>query len=130
MEIQEEIVGELARAEESGFGVLEEVAKYYLARAKLTSKVIKYPYMKDYQQALLEIDEKEYINLKVIFLDLRNNYAILVCGWRGKKVVVGAKGEAKDFNQCLFLSTQYDLLTKNIEKIRNPRSNQHMQTMY
>jgi len=37
--IQEETVSELSRAEDSGFAVLESMAKYYVMRAKLVSRV-------------------------------------------------------------------------------------------
>jgi proteasome activator pa28 beta subunit len=47
--MQEEMVGELGRAEEQSFMVLEAYTKYYATRAKLISKVIKYPGIEDYR---------------------------------------------------------------------------------
>jgi proteasome activator subunit 3 (PA28 gamma) len=99
--IQEETVSELGRAEDSGFAVLENMTKYYITRAKLISKVLKYPGVADYRQSVVELDEKEYINLKLCCLDLRNNYAIL-----------------------------YDMITKNLEKIRTPRSSNHLSSLF
>jgi len=89
--IQEETVNELSRAEDSGFAVLESMTKYYVTRAKLVSKVIKYPQVQDYRQSITEIDEKEFINLRMCCMDLRNNYALL-----------------------------HDMILKNLEKIKTP----------
>ena len=36
---QEETVGELGRAEDNAFSLLEQMTKYYVSRAKLVSKV-------------------------------------------------------------------------------------------
>eukprot|EP01114_Cavostelium_apophysatum_P019206 TRINITY_DN6125_c0_g1_i1.p1 TRINITY_DN6125_c0_g1~~TRINITY_DN6125_c0_g1_i1.p1 ORF type:complete len:249 (+),score=56.87 TRINITY_DN6125_c0_g1_i1:119-865(+) len=91
--IQEETVSELGRAEDSGFAVLESMTKYFITRAKLVSKVIKYPNVKDYRQSVVELDEKEFINLRLCALDLRNNYAIL-----------------------------HDMIVKNLEKLKQPRT--------
>eukprot|EP00124_Ichthyophonus_hoferi_P000446 Ihof_evm17s16 gene=Ihof_evmTU17s16 len=63
--IQEETVNELSRAEDSGFTVLESITKYFVMRAKLVSKVRKYPGIMDYQISIAELDEKEYINLRL-----------------------------------------------------------------
>jgi len=95
--IQEETVNELTRAEDSGFAVLESMTKYYVTRAKLISKVLKYPSVQDYRQSVVELDEKEFINLRMCCMDLRNNYAIL-----------------------------HDMILKNLEKIKTPRSSNHM----
>jgi len=98
--IQEETVNELSRSEEAGFAVLETMTKYYVTRAKLVSKILKYPDVEDYRRSVLELDEKEYINLRLCLLDLRNNYASL-----------------------------YDMITKNLEKLKTPRSSNHMNNM-
>jgi hypothetical protein len=42
-------------------------------------KVLKYPEIEDYKQSIRELDEKEWINMRLCISDLRNNYAILVC---------------------------------------------------
>lgn len=87
------MVTELARAEETGFLVLENVTKYYHARAKLTTKIEKHPKNVDYKKSVEELDEKQWKHLRICGVDLRNNYAIL-----------------------------YDTVQKNIEKILKPRS--------
>jgi len=99
--IQEETVGELGRAEDSGYALLENLSKYFVARAKLVSKALKYPGIQDYRKSVQELDEKEYVNLKLSCLDLRNNYAIL-----------------------------YDMITKNMDKIRTPRTSSHLNSMF
>eukprot|EP00121_Abeoforma_whisleri_P002313 Awhi_evm1s2070 len=99
--IQEDAVNELARAEDSGFTILESITKYYVSRGKIISKVIKYPQIEDYRQSVVELDEKEYINLRLCCIDLRNNYAIL-----------------------------HDLITKNVEKIKKPRGINQTSSMY
>jgi proteasome activator subunit 3 (PA28 gamma) len=73
------------------------MTKYFVTRAKLVSKVLKYPNIQDYRQSVVEVDEKEFINLRMCCMDLRNNYAIL-----------------------------HDMIMKNLEKIKMPRSSNHM----
>jgi len=99
--IQEETVNELGRAEDSGFSVLENMTKYFITRAKLVSKVLKHRNIYDYQQSIIELDEKEWINLRLCCLDLRNNYAIL-----------------------------HDMIIKNLEKIKTPRSSNHLAAIF
>eukprot|EP01134_Creolimax_fragrantissima_P007585 CFRG7585T1 len=99
--IQEETVNELSRAEDSGFTVLESITKYFVMRAKLASKVLKYPTIMDYRLSVNELDEKEYVNLRLCAQDLRNNYSIL-----------------------------HDMITKNMEKIKKPRSSNSSASMY
>jgi len=99
--IQEDTVNELGRAEDSGFSVLEGMTKYYVTRAKLVSKILKHPNIHDYRQSVLELDEKELINLRLCCLDLRNNFAIL-----------------------------HDMITKNMEKIKTPRNSNHMAAIF
>jgi len=99
--IQEETVSELSRAEDSGFTLLESITKYFVTRAKLVSKILKHPNIEDYSQTVIELDEKEFINLRLCCLDLRNNYAIL-----------------------------HDMIIKNMEKIKKPRSSNHMSSIF
>ncbi|KAL6061948.1 endopeptidase activator [Balamuthia mandrillaris] len=96
--IQEESIQELTRVEDAGYALIESITKYYVTRGKLVSKVLKYPGIMDYRRSVDELDEKEYINLKLSTLDLRNNLAIA-----------------------------YDMLTKNMDKIVKPRTSHHME---
>ena len=54
-----------------------------------------------YQNAVVELDKKEHINIRLSLIEIRNNYAIL-----------------------------YDLIMKNFEKIKNPRSSDHMDRLF
>lgn len=95
--IQEETLGELDRAEETSFGVLESVPKYFLLRAKYISKTIKYPGLTDFQNAVHELDQNQYHSFCSTMRELRNNYSIL-----------------------------HDMISKNWEKITKPRSESTM----
>eukprot|EP00922_Rhytidocystis_sp_ex-Travisia-forbesii_P020188 GHVS01029759.1.p1 GENE.GHVS01029759.1~~GHVS01029759.1.p1 ORF type:complete len:267 (+),score=36.93 GHVS01029759.1:89-889(+) len=97
--IQEDAISELARVEDTAFNLYDCICKYYIGRAKLTTKVLKYPGVQDYQEAVRELDEKEWIHLKIIKVDMRNNYSML-----------------------------YDLLSKNWEKVVKPK-NEHGASM-
>jgi len=99
--IQEDTLNELGRAEDASFASLDSMTKYFVTRAKLVSKCLKYPGVQDYQESIMELDEKEYIDLKLAYKELRNNYAIL-----------------------------YDMITKNLEKIEQPRSTDHRVSLY
>jgi len=98
--IQEETVSELTRSEDASYSLLESMTKYFVARAKLVTKAHKYPGIQDYRQSIRELDQKQYINLKLSCLDIRNNMAIV-----------------------------YDMLLKNLEKILKPRTS-HVQSLY
>lgn len=95
--IQEETLSELGRAEEAAFATLEHGPKYYLMRAKYITKALKYPGIADYRNSIYELDEKEYINMCMTIKELRNNYSIL-----------------------------HDMISKNWDKIRKPRSESSM----
>uniref|UniRef100_A0A8C2MJE8 Proteasome activator PA28 C-terminal domain-containing protein n=1 Tax=Cricetulus griseus TaxID=10029 RepID=A0A8C2MJE8_CRIGR len=79
--IQEETVAELRTVESE----LDQISRYYIRRAKLVSKIAKY------RHPITEIDEKEYISLRLIISELRNQYVTL-----------------------------HDMILKNIEKIKRP----------
>jgi len=64
-------------------------------------KILKYPGIQDFRQAVKELDEKQYIQTALVAGDLRNSYMVL-----------------------------YDLITKNFDKLYNPRNNDNMSVMY
>ncbi|XP_069763396.1 proteasome activator complex subunit 3 isoform X1 [Narcine bancroftii] len=72
--IQEETVAELRTVESEAASYLDQISRYYITRAKLVSKVAKYPHVEDYRRTVSEIDEKEYISLRLIVSELRNQY--------------------------------------------------------
>ncbi|KAF7339270.1 Proteasome activator pa28 REG alpha/beta subunit [Mycena sanguinolenta] len=94
VQIQEEVIAELQRSQDSAFNLRDGARNDYLARAKICSKLIKYPNVEDYTLALQEHDDHQFYLARQHLNDLRNIYAVLT-----------------------------DLIHKNIAKIRAPRGN-------
>jgi len=94
VQIQEEVLTELHRSQESAYNLRDAARLDHVNRAKLCSKIIKYPHIEDYALALKEHDEKQFYVARQNLYDLRNVYAIL-----------------------------NDILHKNMAKIRSPKGN-------
>ncbi|KIJ21952.1 hypothetical protein PAXINDRAFT_159937 [Paxillus involutus ATCC 200175] len=94
VQIQEEVLSELLRSQESAYNIRDSVRQHHLARAKICSKLIKYPNIEDYTLSLKEHDEKQLFFARQNLVDIRNVYAVMT-----------------------------DILHKNITKIRSPRGN-------
>ncbi|THH33448.1 hypothetical protein EUX98_g766 [Antrodiella citrinella] len=94
VQIQEEVLNELHRSQEAAYNLRDAARQDYLARAKICSKLLKYPNVEDYVLALQEHDEKQLYVARQNLIDLRNMYAILT-----------------------------DIMHKNISKIRTPKAN-------
>ncbi|OII73739.1 subunit of proteaseome activator complex [Cryptosporidium ubiquitum] len=99
--IQEETIQELGRVEDATFSLYESVCKYYSERARLSSKIVKYPNVEDYLGAIRELDERYWVSLRCSIADMRNNYAWL-----------------------------HDLLTKNWGKLSKPRNSEGTNMVY
>lgn len=56
-------------------------------------QVAKYPHIEDYRKAVRELDEKEYLSMWLVMCEIRNRYCTL-----------------------------HDIVMKNIEKLKKPRS--------
>jgi len=91
--IQEDVVAEARTVESEAGGYLDQVTRYYLQRARIITKVAKYPHIEDYRQSIKELDERQMLNLQNSVLEMRNHYAYL-----------------------------HDIITKNMAKIKVPRS--------
>ncbi|CAB4036779.1 Proteasome activator complex subunit 3 [Paramuricea clavata] len=91
--IQEDILGEVTRIEAEAASFLDQISRYFITRGKVVSKVVKYPHIMDYRRTVVELDEKEYISLKLCCCELKNHYL------------------------CL-----HDAISKNLDKIKKPRS--------
>ncbi|XP_064226865.1 proteasome activator complex subunit 3-like [Aotus nancymaae] len=91
--IQEDTVDQLWTVESTATSYLRGFSTYYNTRAKLVSKIVKYPQVEDYRRTVAEVDENEYLSVRRILLHLRNEYATL-----------------------------HDVILKNFEKIKTPRS--------
>ncbi|ETW87081.1 hypothetical protein HETIRDRAFT_377824 [Heterobasidion irregulare TC 32-1] len=94
VQIQEEVLSELHRSQESAYNLRDGARQSHLNRAKIASKIIKYPHIEDYALALKEHDEKQLYVARQNLFDLRNIYAVIS-----------------------------DILHKNIAKIRSPKGN-------
>jgi proteasome activator subunit 3 (PA28 gamma) len=91
--IQEDAQNEIRTVEGEAASYFDQLSRYFMTRGKLVSKVAKYPHIDDYRRTIEELDEKEFVSLRLVLCELRNHY-----------------------------STLHDLITKNIEKIKRPRT--------
>jgi len=91
--IQEDTLAELRTVESEALAYYDQAARYHVTRAKLISKVAKFPHIEDYRASVEETDEKELLSLRLVLTEVKNHY-----------------------------STLYDLIMKNKEKIKKPRS--------
>jgi len=92
VQVQEEVIGEIGNAEEKCFKVLEDSMKYFEDRAKIVSKILKWPQVPDWRTSLKEYDYQEANTQRYNVRDLLNDYTVVL-----------------------------DLMQKNIEKIKEPR---------
>ncbi|XP_063421052.1 proteasome activator complex subunit 3-like [Mytilus trossulus] len=99
--VQEDTLGEARQVESEAASYLDQISRYYITRAKLVSKVAKYPHLDDYRQSVRELDEKEFISIRLISCELRNHYASL-----------------------------HDIILKNMEKIKKPKNDNAHQNLY
>lgn len=98
--IQEEALNEVRTVEGEAASFLDQMSRYFVSRARLITKVAKYPHVEDYRRAILDVDEKQFINIRLVLTEMRNHFATL-----------------------------HDMITKNLEKIKSPRNN-HIEHMY
>jgi len=100
VQVQEDLISEVGKAEENAFALIDLLTKYHISRAKMLTKCLKHPQIEDYKETVHEIDQKYYSDMITGFRDLRNNYAGL-----------------------------YNILQKNFDKIIKPRSS-HSAAMF
>lgn len=91
--IQEDALAEARQVEAEVAAYLDQISRYFMTRAKIVSKVAKYPHVEDYRRTVKELDEKEFVSLRLVLCELRNQYATL-----------------------------HDLIIKNLDKIKKPRT--------
>lgn len=94
VQIQEEVLNEIHRSQESAYNLRDSCRQSHLNRGKMATKMIKYPHVEDYTLALKEYDDKMIYWARQNLFDIRNIYAVL-----------------------------NDILHKNINKIRSPKGN-------
>eukprot|EP00771_Trimastix_marina_P003921 gnl/Trimastix_PCT/633.p1 GENE.gnl/Trimastix_PCT/633~~gnl/Trimastix_PCT/633.p1 ORF type:complete len:268 (+),score=54.44 gnl/Trimastix_PCT/633:53-856(+) len=98
--VQEEIIETLSHAEDSAYSFMDSMAKYHITRAKIASKLLKYPALADYRFTLQYLDQKQYLDACTACADLRNDYSVL-----------------------------YDVIIKNLAKLKAPRTTRHSALM-
>lgn len=111
--IQEDTLAEIQSVETEAAAFFDQISRYFVSRAKVVSKVAKYPHIDDYRRAvqvklsifikqlrfgkiityLQELDEKEFLSLWLVLSEVRNRYCSL-----------------------------HDIVIKNMEKLKKPRS--------
>ncbi|XP_036318655.1 proteasome activator complex subunit 3 [Rhagoletis pomonella] len=91
--VQEDTLAEIQAVESEAAAFFDQISRYFLSRAKVVSKVAKYPHIEDYRRAVMELDEKEYLSLWLVVCEVRNRYSSL-----------------------------HDIVIKNLEKLKKPRS--------
>ena len=101
VEIQEDVVDDLSRAENGALDAIDQIANYHQIRSKAISKVLKWPKIGDYRYALQQFDNSHLATLKSMTIDLRNSYIIL-----------------------------HDTITKNLEKLKKPREESSRYYLY
>ncbi|CAK8676055.1 unnamed protein product [Clavelina lepadiformis] len=94
--VQEETVNEVQNAECELALYLSQISNYFSSRAKIATKIIKNPHVQDYYRYIAEEDEKQFVNFRLMLVDIRNTY-----------------------------SSIHDLILKNIEKIKRPRNSNY-----
>nr|XP_037292012.1 proteasome activator complex subunit 3-like [Rhipicephalus microplus] len=98
--IQEDALTEIRAVEGEAAAFFDQISRYFLTRGKIIAKVAKYPHVEDFRRTVQELDEKQYVSLRLVLCELKNHYATL-----------------------------HDLITKNLEKIKRPRSS-NAENMY
>jgi len=91
--ILEESLSEARQVESEAATYLDQISRYFMTRGKIIAKVAKYPHVTDIRRTVAELDEKEFVSLRLIVHELRNNYVSL-----------------------------HDMIMKNLDKIKKPRN--------
>lgn len=98
--IQEDALAEARQVEVEGAQYLDQLTRYFMTRGKIIAQIAKYPHVVDLRRTVKELDEKQFVSLRLMVCELRNSYAML-----------------------------HDLITKNLEKIKKPR-NSNQECLY
>uniref|UniRef100_A0A1B0G4P7 Proteasome activator subunit n=1 Tax=Glossina morsitans morsitans TaxID=37546 RepID=A0A1B0G4P7_GLOMM len=91
--IQAIVLEEIEIVKTEAVPLFDDICVYFVSRAKLVEKVVKYPHIDDYRRAVVELDEKTYVDLWREICEIRNRYSLL-----------------------------HDVVTKNMKKLKKPRS--------
>ncbi|KJA25820.1 hypothetical protein HYPSUDRAFT_383267 [Hypholoma sublateritium FD-334 SS-4] len=74
---QDDLLTEIQLSQQSALNMRDTARKYYAARAKLCSKVVKFPDIQDYLMALQEHDEQQLFLARQYLTDIQNIYMAL-----------------------------------------------------
>ncbi|CAH1977112.1 unnamed protein product [Acanthoscelides obtectus] len=99
--VQEDTLAEVQSVESEAAAFFDQISRYFISRGKLVSKVAKYPHIDDYRRAVQELDEKEYLSLWLVMSEIRNRYCAL-----------------------------HDIVLKNLDKIKKPRTSNATESLY
>lgn len=91
--VQEDTLAEIQSVESEAAAFFDQISRYFISRAKVVSKVAKYPHIEDYRRAVQEMDEKEFLSLWLVLSEVRNRYCSL-----------------------------HDIVIKNMDKLKKPRN--------
>lgn len=69
---------EVQAIETEAVAYLDQISQYFLSRAKIISKLVEHPNIDDYRRAVVELDEKEYLSLRLVMGEMRNRYYLLL----------------------------------------------------
>jgi len=67
----------LVKTEVAGSDALDRFLKYHTARARLVSKMLRFPEVADFSQSIRHIDEEMFTHLKVAGSDIRSQYLLV-----------------------------------------------------
>lgn len=56
-----------------------QISAYFSSRAKIVSKVLKYPNIDDYRRCVRELDENFYFEIRQMLCEIKNYYGTLYC---------------------------------------------------
>jgi proteasome activator subunit 3 (PA28 gamma) len=101
VEIQTETIDVISHIENDIRNQFDSFSTYFQSRGDLIVKVAKYPHAEDFRRAVQERDQKFDLSLCVTLTDIRNYYASL-----------------------------HDLVTKNLKKIKKPKSEDNKDFLY
>lgn len=75
--IQEDTLAEIQSVESEAAAFFDQISRYFISRAKVVSKVAKYPHIADYRRAVQELDEKEFLSLWLVVSEVSTFVALL-----------------------------------------------------
>ncbi|KAL7373165.1 hypothetical protein ABVT39_000371 [Epinephelus coioides] len=90
--VQEKVFELLTNTRTKIEGFQTQIAKYFSERGDAVAKAAKQSHVGDYRQLVHELDQVQYMELRLVVLEIRNTYAVL-----------------------------FDIITKNYDKIKKPR---------